>query len=52
LPNPLAIGISAAGLLLDVIAPRPKPRAGHPPQLSARRPEDTAARAPAGARVA
>jgi hypothetical protein len=26
--NPLAIGVTAGGLLLDVIAPRPKPRAG------------------------
>jgi hypothetical protein len=28
LPNPLAIGVTIGGLLLDVIAPRPKPRAG------------------------
>jgi hypothetical protein len=28
LPNPLAIGVTLGGLLLDVIAPRPKPRAG------------------------
>jgi hypothetical protein len=28
LPNPLAIGITLGGLLLDVIAPRPKPRGG------------------------
>jgi hypothetical protein len=27
-PNPLAIGVTLGGLLLDVIAPRPKPRAG------------------------
>ncbi len=26
--NPLAIGVTLGGLLLDVIAPRPKPRAG------------------------
>jgi hypothetical protein len=28
LPNPLAIGVTLGGLLLDVIVPRPKPRAG------------------------
>ena len=28
LPNPLAIGVTIGGVLLDVIAPRPKPRAG------------------------
>jgi hypothetical protein len=26
--NPLAIGMTVGGLLLDVVAPRPKPRAG------------------------
>jgi hypothetical protein len=26
--NPLAIGVTVGGLLLDVVAPRPKPRAG------------------------
>jgi hypothetical protein len=26
--NPLAIGISLGGLFLDLVAPRPKPRAG------------------------
>ena len=26
--NPLAIGVSLGGLLLDRVAPRPKPRAG------------------------
>lgn len=26
--NPLAIGVTLGGLLLDVVAPRPKPRAG------------------------
>ena len=34
LPNPLAIGVTLGGLLLDVVAPRPKPRAGHPPEFS------------------
>jgi hypothetical protein len=28
LPNPLAIGVSLGGLLLEIVAPRPKPRAG------------------------
>jgi hypothetical protein len=26
--NPLAIGVTVGGLLLDVLAPRPKPRVG------------------------
>ena len=44
--NPLAIGVTVGGLLLDVVAPRPKPRAGlafeEPSLLStARRLEDT-----------
>jgi hypothetical protein len=34
LPNPLAIGVTLGGLLLDVIAPRPKPRVGFPRELS------------------
>jgi hypothetical protein len=29
LSNPLAIGVTLGGLLLDVIAPRPKPRSGY-----------------------
>jgi hypothetical protein len=28
LPNPLAVGVTIGGLLLDIVAPRPKPRAG------------------------
>jgi len=32
--NPLAIGVTIGGLLLDVITPRPKPRAGLPSELS------------------
>ena len=46
-PGPLAIGVTLGGLLLDVIAPRPKPRSGVPTvDLSSRhhgRVEDTAA---------
>lgn len=37
LPNPLAIGVTIGGFLLDVVVPRPKPRAGfasEPPLLS------------------
>jgi hypothetical protein len=39
LPNPLAIGMTIGGLLLDVVAPRPKPRAGlaHEPSLLSER---------------
>jgi len=32
--NPLAIGVTVGGLLLDVVAPRPKPRVGTPDELS------------------
>jgi hypothetical protein len=32
--NPLAIGVTLGGLLLDVIVPRPKPRAGFVPESS------------------
>ena len=28
--NPLAIGVTLGGLLLDVVVPRPKPRIGSP----------------------
>jgi hypothetical protein len=34
LPNPLAIGITLGGLLLDIVVPRPKPRAGCAHELS------------------
>jgi hypothetical protein len=34
LPNPLAIGMTLGGLLLDVVVPRPKPRAGLAPEFS------------------
>jgi hypothetical protein len=34
LPNPLAIGVTLGGLLLDVVAPRPKPRSGFQMELS------------------
>jgi hypothetical protein len=30
LPNPLAIGVTLGGLFLDLVVPRPKPRAGVP----------------------
>lgn len=45
--NPLAIGMTIGGLLLDVLVPRPKPRVGiepdYLPLLSHRRSEDSAA---------
>ena len=34
MPNPLAIGVTLGGLLLDHLVPRPKPRVGLPYQLS------------------
>jgi len=46
--NPLAIGVTIGGLLLDVAVPRPKPRVGPVPSCLPsvrRRPEDTVARA-------
>ena len=45
--NPLAIGVTIGGLLLDIVVPRPKPRVGTAtgslPHVR-RRPEDTLAR--------
>jgi hypothetical protein len=32
--NPLAIGVTLGGQLLDLFVPRPKPRAGFPAELS------------------
>ena len=34
MPNPLAIGVTIGGLLLEAIAPRPKPLIGNPQELS------------------
>jgi hypothetical protein len=46
--NPLAIGVTIGGLLLDIVVPRPKPRVGVAsnslPSVR-RRPEDTFVRA-------
>lgn len=44
--NPLAIGVTLGGLLLDVVVPRPKPRVGHPldPSLHSERPGARTAR--------
>jgi hypothetical protein len=43
--NPLAIGVTLGGLLLDTLVPRPKPRFGVSPDslgsVTWRRPEDT-----------
>jgi hypothetical protein len=44
--NPLAVGVTVGGLLLDMLVPRPKPRVGAfrgPSLLSTLRFEDTAA---------
>lgn len=44
--NPLAIGVTLGGLLLDTLVPRPKPRVGIAsslPSVTRRRPEDTLA---------
>jgi hypothetical protein len=44
--NPLAIGVTIGGLLLDIVVPRPKPRVGTAPSSLPevrRRPEDTSA---------
>jgi hypothetical protein len=35
-PNPLAISVTLGGLLLDVVTPRPKPRAGFAQESSLR----------------
>jgi len=32
--NPLAIGVTLGGQLLNIVAPRPKLRAGYPPEFS------------------
>jgi hypothetical protein len=50
LPNPFAIGVTLGGLLLDLVAPRPKPRLGYAaePSLLSLRPE---ARTPTRATV-
>jgi hypothetical protein len=33
-PNPLAIGVTIGGLLLDIVVPRPKPRFGYVREVS------------------
>ena len=46
--NPLAIGVTIGGLLLDIVVPRPKPRVGVASSSlpsARRRPEDTLAHA-------
>jgi hypothetical protein len=32
--NPLGLGVTLSGMLLDVLVPRPKPRVGPPPEPS------------------
>jgi hypothetical protein len=36
MPNPLAIGVTIGGLLLDIVVPRPKPRYGAACEISSR----------------
>jgi hypothetical protein len=48
--NPLAIGVTLGGLLLDIIAPRPKPRAGFAHEFSLLSPR-TVPRTPRSAMV-
>jgi hypothetical protein len=50
LPNPLAIGVTIGGLLLEVIVPRPKPRAGFSREFSLLSPR-AVARTPPSATV-
>ena len=46
LPNPLAIGVTIGGLLLDIIVPRPKPRFGYVRENSPRSHSDAGSRTP------
>ena len=41
--NPLAIGVTLGGLLLDILVPRPKPRVGPVLSPMTPRPEDSVA---------
>ena len=51
--NPLAVGVTLGGLLLDVVVPRPKPRVGDPvhPTLLLHRAETRTARHISGDRA-
>jgi hypothetical protein len=46
LPNPLAIGVTIGGLLLDIVVPRPKPRFGYVRETSPRSHSDAGSRTP------
>ena len=39
MPNPLAIGVTLGGLVLDVVVPRPKPRVGLDASLLSQTPD-------------
>jgi len=45
-PNPLAIGVTIGGLLLDIVVPRPKPRFGYVREISPRAPAPSGSRTP------
>jgi hypothetical protein len=45
-PNPLAIGVTIGGLLLDIVVPRPKPRFGYVRELSPRTHASAGSRTP------
>jgi hypothetical protein len=45
-PNPLAIGVTIGGLLLDIVVPRPKPRFGYVRETSPRSHSDAGSRTP------
>jgi hypothetical protein len=46
LPNPLAIGMTIGGLLLDIVVPRPKPRFGFAREISPHAPALSGSRTP------
>jgi hypothetical protein len=45
-PNPLAIGMTIGGLLLDIVVPRPKPRFGFVREISPHAPAPSGSRTP------
>ena len=45
-PNPLAIGVTIGGLLLDIAVPRPKPRFGFVREISPHAPAPSGSRTP------
>jgi hypothetical protein len=49
--NPLALGVTLAGLMLDILVPRPKPRVGVVPLLEAADPRTARASGVASSRA-